>query len=269
MSENDWRIEPMLLALPIQQQELDRLESTATQSKYRCALGVSVLIHVVVFVLLLSARIEPPLAPRADNNAILLRLVPPKAPAPRLSDDNVIPEPLPTPEVPTRQRSLVDVPIVAPTINITMPLPSENTTTPEAPSTMQLRQIVESISSAQESNSQRLTCTPAQRRSEFFDCPDDTLASGYTAPSNASVDFFNQRSRGVSEQRQNSERMRQIAGSLNATGLDTDEVDSFMQVIDISRQELNTSTNARVNGLRDQMLMNDSTHQLKKLVLNP
>lgn len=276
----DKRLEPTLLNLTLHEQEFNS-QDKLVRSKYGLALGVSALLHCIVFALLLSARIDPPAPLQDKNETVRLRLVPTLIPerqsisvpdiatAPAPSEDPVAAEPFPVTEVETSRQNLVEVPTNIPSIDFSAPLPRQADEGPQALTTLQLRSIVESNRYAQESHPEGIVCTPQQERSEFFDCPDNTVTRGYDAPTNPTADFFNRDSRAAALREQRLTTMRQIAGRLSDTGLDDSEIESLLQAIDIDKQDLNTSGNARTRNLRDQILMNDATEQLKKRVLNP
>lgn len=251
------------------------------RSNYGRALAVSALLHCIVITLLVTARIDPPSPLQSKNETVRLRLVPTLIPAPQAisdldiatapisSEDPVAVEPPPAIEVETSQQNLVEVPASIPSFDFSAPVPRQAIEVPEALTTLQLRSIVENNRYARESNPNGIVCTPQQERSEFFDCPDNTVTRGYDAPMNPTVEFFNRDSRAATLREQRVATMRQIAGRLSDTGLDSSELESFLQAIDIDRQDVNTSGNARTRNLRDQILMNDATEQLKKRVLNP
>jgi len=260
---DDDRLEPTLLSLALLEQEVDK-QGNIERSKVGLALGVSALLHCIVFALLLSARIDPPpLAPQ-NNVSVRLQLVPALIPAPQPTTDlgaAVAPTP---PEV-----TVAEIPVNIPTVDFSAPLPKQTVEAPETLTTLQLRSIVQENRYAQESNSLHVVCTPQQERSELFDCPNNSDTRDYDLPENPTVVFFSRDSRASALREQRSTTMRQIAGRLSDTELANSEIESFLKAIDIDRQDLNTSGNARTSNLRDQILMKDATEQLKKRVLNP
>ncbi len=269
--ENQYdRIEPILL------ESLDSLDigdhDTPKPSRYGRALVLSIGFHLILFVIILSVGFAPrPIAVTESKTAVHLRLVQPAPPpttspstSPSQSGPDIPRSSEAQPQVP--QPRLVDVPEVTRPFDFNE-LPSiEIDTTSSSLSTMQLRQTVDSYL---DSNSQQSQCTAQQENSELFDCPQGTPLFNDFSQADATYDFFTRSDRIGVQQGQRAQELQRIASSLNNSGLTGDAIDTFIRNIDVQQQEQNTSTNARLNSLRDGMFQNDSTYQLKKRVLNP
>lgn len=269
--ENQYdRIEPVLL------ESLDSLDigehETPKPSRYGRALGLSVGCHLILFSIILSVGFDThPISVINKKTAVHLRLVPPP-PSPT-SSPSTPPSPA-VPDLPKRseaqpqdaQPRLVDVPEVTPPFDFNEPPPVEIDTTANSLSTMQLRQLVDSYL---DSSSQQPQCTPSQENSELFDCPKGTPLFNDFSQADATYDFFTRSDRIAVQRGQRAQELQRIASSLNSSDFTGDAIDTFIRSIDVQQQDQHTSTNARLNSLRDGMLQNDSTYQLKKRVLNP
>lgn len=260
----EWRydrcIEPTLGAVPLDEPELAPQEDA---TPYRWAISASALLHLVIFALLWSTWSKPTKTVFTPSDAIVLRLAPPGNSIPALSKDASAQVVMTSPEnqtssdqtsTPVPQNNL---PIRSTTISVDTPATDVDTTELELPSTMQLRQIVESHHDSKNANFQSPSCSAQQRLSKLFKCADDLDDRASDSVINSTYEYFAQRNPSIQERR--TDAIRNIETRLRGTGLDARQRETFLGFIDIDRQEKNTSTNVRIDGLRDQIFMNDTT----------
>lgn len=259
----------------------DEPSKPAQATKRRCALGpilVSTLLHALGLYALVEHRIETPKQANAERIAITIQLVqPPQSPAPALApvlptttegvveNTSSVSRPVQAPALPPPRVDLAQQPETALTIAPTPPLPA-----PEAlaPTRLSIRQLVEQLRVEEEQRAVLQVCTPVQKRNPMLLCGDEAdsaLANAQREVDNAYFAATLQSNDDVAS----AARVRRIVSSLHESGMSQDDIDRYIQAIDVNSQQRRTSGDARASAVRDQMFRNDSTYQQMQRALNP